>query len=144
MAEVAMQMLLDKERPGKTKVRSSGVSAARGYPATMYAIEAVKMWDLDLTGHESRPLTPEMIEEADLIFGMSPHHVSAVLDMSPDAKDKTFLLKNFPDPSPRGEAVEDPIGQPLDRYNECFLEIGEYLGKHLPEIVKRIDAKFAS
>jgi protein-tyrosine phosphatase len=144
MAEAAMQMLLDKERPGKAKVSSSGVSAARGYPATLYAIEAVKMWDLDLAGHESRPLTQEMIKEADLIFCMSPQHVSAITDMDPTAKNKTYLLKNFPDPSPRGEAVEDPIGQPLDKYNECFLEIGEYLGKHLPEIVKRIDAKFAS
>ena len=141
MAEVALQMLLDKERPGKASVSSSGVSAARGYPATMYAIEAVKVWDLDLTAHESRPLTERMIREADLIFGMSPQHVAAVTDMDSSAKGKTYLLKNFPDASPRGEAVEDPIGQPLDKYNECFLEIGEYLGKHLPEIVKRIDAK---
>lgn len=144
MAEVAMQMLLDKERPGKARVSSSGVSAARGYPATMYAIEAVKVWNLDLTRHESQPLTQQMIQEADLIFGMSPQHVAAIREMDPSAEGKTYLFKNFPDKSPRGEAVEDPIGQPLDKYNECFLEIGEYLGKHLPEIVKRLDAKATS
>ena len=33
------------------------------------------------------------------------------------------------------------IGQSLERYNETFLEIGEFLGKYLDEIVKRIDEK---
>ena len=40
-----------------------------------------------------------------------------------------------------GEPVVDPIGQSLDRYNETFLEIGEYLGKYLGEITERIDEK---
>ena len=53
--------------------------------------------------------------------------------------DRTFLLKSFPDNSPDGEDVEDPIGRALEDYNQTFLEIGEYLGQHLPEIVKRLD-----
>ena len=40
-----------------------------------------------------------------------------------------------------GEPVDDPIGQSLDRYNETFLEIGEYLGKYIDEIVKEVDGK---
>jgi hypothetical protein len=61
--------------------------------------------------------------------------------MTPSASERTFLLKNFPSTGSKGEPVEDPIGQSLERYNETFLEIGEYLGKHLDEIVKRIDEK---
>jgi len=141
MAEGALRMLLLKERPGKFEVLSAGTAAATGFPATMYAIEAVKIWDVDISQHHSQPLTPMLIDRADLIFAMTSSHLQEVLRMRPEVKDKTYLFKNFPDPSPNGEGVEDPIGQALEKYNETFLEIGEYLGKYLPEIVKRIDEK---
>lgn len=141
MAEGAMRVLLEKERPGKARVISAGIAAASGFPATMYGAEAAKMWSVDLSGHHSQPLTKSLIEESDLIFGMSPEHVREILRLDPAAQERTFLFKNFPDVSQKGEPVDDPIGQSLDRYNETFLEIGEYLGKYLPEIVQRIDAK---
>ena len=141
MAEYALRSLLEKERPGKAEVASAGTGAAAGYPATEYAQEAAKMWRLDLSPHASQLLSPELIELADLILTMSSRHHREVLRLSPEAEDKTYLLKKFPDNAPVGEEVEDPIGQSLSRYNETFLEIGEYLGKHLPEIIKRIDAK---
>jgi protein-tyrosine-phosphatase len=141
MAEVALRSLLEKERPGMFEVISAGTSAASGFPATIYAVEASRIWDADLSRHHSQPLRPPLIDRADLIFAMTPSHLQEVLRLRPDARDKTFLLKNFPENNPDGEGVEDPIGQSLDKYNETFLEIGEYLGRHLPEIVKRIDEK---
>jgi len=107
----------------------------------MYAAEAVKIWKGDLSEHASRPLSKDLIEKADLIFGMTPSHVKEILRMAPQASGKTFLFRNFPDPDKDGEGVDDPIGQSLDRYNQTFLEIGEILGRHLPEIVQRVDEK---
>jgi len=141
MAEGALRMLLNKERPGQFVVISAGTAAALGFPATMYAMEAVKIWDVDISNHRSQPLSPVVIDRADLILAMTPAHMREVLRMKPDARHKTFLFKNFPEPGDKGEGLADPIGQALDRYNETFLEIGEYLGKFLPEIVKRIDEK---
>ena len=141
MAEYALRSLLDKERPGKTKVLSAGTYGAEGYPATMFAVEAAKTWDLNLRPHKSRSLTPEMIEEADLILVMAPEHHREVTSMVPEAAERTYLLKKFPDNSPEGEKVDDPIGLDLEDYNQTFLEIGEYLGQHLPEIVERVDKK---
>jgi len=141
MAEYAMRALLEKERPGRTRVLSAGMGAADGYPATQYAIEASKMWDLDLTPHGSQMLTPALVDDADLIFAMTPEHHRAVLRLSGNAEDKTFLLKSFPDNTPVGEGVDDPIGQPLEKYNRVFLEIGECLGKYLDAIVQRIDGR---
>jgi len=141
MAEEALRVLLEKERPGRFEVMSAGTSAANGYPATMYAHEAVKLWSGELSNHKSRPLTKGLIGRADLVFGMTAEHVREILRLVPDATERTYLFKNFPNNNPAGEGVADPIGSSLDRYNETFLEIGEYLGKHLAEIVKRIDAK---
>ena len=141
MAEGALRVLLEKERPGKFEVISSGTAAANGFPATIYAIEAARMWDCDLSKHQSQPLTRNLIERADLIFAMTPSHLKEIVKIDPDAADKVFLFKNFPDRATEGEGLADPIGQDLQRYNETFLEIGEYLGKFLPEIVKEIDEK---
>ena len=138
MAEAALRMLLEKENTGPFEVFSSGTWATSGYPATAYAREAVKMWNIDLSGHSSQQLTETLIEKADLILAMSPEHLKLILEMSPEATGKTYLFKNFPEHDPVGEGVEDPIGQDLNKYNEVFLEIGEYLGKNLPEFVKRI------
>ena len=141
MAEGALRDLLEKQRPGKFEVVSAGTIGASGFPATKYAVEAARIWDADISKHQSQPLTGGLIDRADLIFGMTSGHVGEVLKLRKKAANKTFLFKNFPDPGQSGEGVDDPIGQPLERYNETFLEIGEYLGKQLDEIVKRIDAK---
>ncbi len=139
MAEYALRSLLEKERPGQAEVASAGVAAADGFPATAYAAEAAKIWDLDLSAHQSQAISRELVDKADLIFAMAPEHHRAVTDLSLTAVGKTYLLKNFPDNSPVGEEVEDPIGQSLEKYNRTFLEIGEYLGRHLLDIIQRID-----
>jgi len=43
-------------------------------------------------------MTRELIEEADLILVMTPTHYRDVVTVSPEARDRTFLLKRFPDP----------------------------------------------
>jgi protein-tyrosine-phosphatase len=143
MAEGGLRVLLTKERPGKFRILSAGTAAATGFPATVYGIEAARIWGCDLSKHKSQQLTRSLIEDADLVFALAPEHAKEVVRLAPEARDKTFLFKNFPEPHLTGEAVEDPIGQALERYNETFLEIGEYLGKYLPEIVRRIDEKAA-
>jgi protein-tyrosine-phosphatase len=141
MAEGALRTLLEKERPGKFEVISSGTGAASGFPATMYAVEAAKIWACDISRHKSRPLTPELIDRSDLILALTPSHYKQVLKLRPDARGRTYLVEKFPEPGGEGQGIDDPIGQTLDRYNETFLTIGEYLGQYVQEIVKRIDEK---
>jgi len=141
MAEYAMRMLLEKERPGRVEVASAGILGLRNQPATIYAQEAAKIWDLDLSPHRSQGLTPELIARADLIFAMAPEHYREVLRLHQQAEDKTYLLKSFPDNTLEGDSIADPIGMDLEYYNEVFLEIGEYLGQHLPAIVRLVDRK---
>lgn len=139
MAEYALRSLLERERPNRTEIISAGTLGLEGQPATPYAQEASKMWDLDLSPHRNQPLTRELVGRADLIFCMASEHFREVVWQSDGAQEKTYLLKNFPDSSPDGDKIADPIGMELDYYNEVFLEIGEYLGLHLNEIARRID-----
>lgn len=141
MAEGALRHLLEKEGLSDVEVISSGTGAATGYPATLYAIEAARTWDVDISGHLSKALTPDLIEKSDLILAMTPRHIKELLRIRRDAGSKTYLFKSFPETDHDGEGVSDPIGMSLEEYNKTFLELGEYLGKNLPEITKRIKEK---
>ena len=141
MAEGALKHLLNKKSVEDFEIISSGTMQGAGFPATLYAIEAAKTWDVDISGHLSQPLTPNLIEKSDLIIAMTPGHTKEILKMRRDAAGKIYLFKNFPDNSPDGEGIADPIGMSLEEYNKTFLELGESLGQHLDEIIKRIKGK---
>jgi len=138
MAEGALKVLLEKEDINNYEILSAGVSAASGFPATLYAIEAAKIWNADISNHFSRPLTSQLVDKADLILAMTPYHLKNIIRMRKNAASKTFLFTNFPDKKQDGIGIDDPIGQSLDKYNEVFLEIGQYLEKNLDEFLKRI------
>ncbi len=141
MAEGGLRKLLEKDNISDIEVYSSGTGAANGFPATEYAIEAARLWDADLTNHRSQILATELISASDLILVMTSSHGYDVTNMVPDAKSKTFLLKNYPDSSLQGEGVDDPIGCSLDMYNRSFIEIGEELGRILPFLIKAAEKK---
>ncbi len=136
MAEASLRILLQGRNVNSIDVMSAGTMATPGCPATIYAAEAVKTWNGDLSGHRSRPMTRDLLEQADLILVMTPAHFRDVVTQSPEAREKTFLLKRFPDPGDDGEGVADPIGGSLDMYNQTFLEIGEELGRILPKLIE--------
>ncbi len=135
MAEGALKVLLEGQNIADINVMSAGTHATPGYPAALYAIEAAKTWHADISKHHSRPISSELTEQSDLILVMTPKHYMSVISMNSDAKDKIFLLKKFPDSGDNGDGVDDPIGGSLDMYNHTFLEIGEELGRILPDII---------
>jgi protein-tyrosine-phosphatase len=136
MAEGALKKLFENRGVDYINVYSSGTAAATGFPATEYAAEAVKIWKADISGHQSQPLTEELIKNSDIILALAPSHCHEVIRIDAGARQKTFLLKNFPEPGCKGEGVEDPIGGSLDMYNKTFLEIGEELGRIMDDLIE--------
>jgi protein-tyrosine phosphatase len=128
--------------------------------ATDDAITVMREYGLDISGHESCPVTPELVEQADLVLGMTRQHVNYVTGRWPDAADRTFLVgelarlggqigprrdaepvvrwterasKARPPRRPLGRAVdeiEDPVGLPLAVYQQT----AELLDERLSEI----------
>ncbi|MEW6014603.1 MAG: low molecular weight protein arginine phosphatase [Candidatus Zixiibacteriota bacterium] len=143
MAEGGLRKLLQNRGIDWIDVYSAGTAAASGFPPTIYAIEACRIWEADISGHKSRPLTAELIEQTDLILAMTPAHCYEVVRLSPEARSRTFLLRNFPDAGCDGEGIADPIGGSLDMYNQTFIEIGEEIGRILPVIIERAEKKRA-
>lgn len=141
MAEGILKHLLDIKGIKHIEVSSAGTAGLDNSPASENAVIAAKSWDVDISGHRSRPISRGIIDSADLILAMAPGHVDQIVKLSPSAREKTYLIKAFPNPySPGQEEVHDPIGGPLELYNQTYLELDEILRRIEGEIIKRSDS----
>ena len=100
------------------RVLSAGVMAVPGSPATQEARQAAAEIGINLDGHRSRPLTEDLVQQADLLVTMTKMHAAMVMARFPEADGKTRLLSTFGcDDSFRD--IPDPVGQPLTVYRHC-------------------------
>lgn len=103
-------------------ISSAGVRASNGLPASPGSLAALREKGIDLTGHYSRRLTPQMIREADLLVTMTRGHRDAILEISPESAGKVFLLKSFGIAQCAAD-IYDPVGEALDVYRRVRDEI---------------------
>src|SRR5512136_1125372 len=109
-----------QERRGAYQVLSAGLGAAEGQPPSPFAVQAVKELGIDISGMRSRTLTPELVQQADYIFGMTHNHVDTVMLLHPQAAERTFLLRDFDETLDLFEKdISDPIGGSYDVYLTC-------------------------
>src|SRR6266481_1437018 len=126
---------------GDYRVFSAGLGAMEGQPPSHYAVQAVRELGIDISGQRSRMLTPELVHQADYIFGMTHSHIDTVMLLYPQAAEKTFLLREFDDTLDFFEKdISDPIGGSYEVYLVCrlLLEKGiasiiQYLERGAPE-----------
>ncbi len=102
------------------RVLSAGLWAEEGLPASPHAVAAMAERGYSLEGHRSRPVTRELVEEADLILGMTPHHVEALRLAFPQVADRVHLLAEMAGGS---HGVEDPFGRSLTVYRAVAEEL---------------------
>jgi len=107
-------------------VTSAGSYAMPGTRAAPQAVDALRAMGLDLSGHRSRPLTVELIHEADVIYAMSRGHARTVAAMVPAAVDRVSTL----DPQ---HDIEDPIGGDLSLYTEVANQLKILIEQRLAE-----------
>lgn len=102
------------------RVLSAGVGAVEGQPPSPAAVLVLKELGIDISSHQSRQLTQELIQSADYIFGLTHGHVDAITLLYPQAAEKTFLLREFEENlTPYERDIPDPIGGSYDVYVHC-------------------------
>lgn len=106
-------------------VASAGISAWAGTRASAGAIDVMVEMGGDLGGHESQPLTEDLVRQADVILTMTAAHRAAILAQFPEAGGRVTML------SPDRQDVLDPIGGSLDIYRRCARQIHGHLAARL-------------
>src|SRR6266404_4519792 len=105
---------------GDYRVMSAGLGAMEGQPPSPYAVQAVRELGIDISSQRSRMVTPDLIQQADYIFGMTHSHIDTVMLLYPYAAEKTFMLREFDETLDLFEKdISDPIGGSYDVYLSC-------------------------
>lgn len=119
MAEYVLQSKLNQAGVIDVLVESAGIIAYDGDPAAARAIEEMERHGIDMTGHRTRRLTREMIDEAELILVAEKGHIHAVLSIAPYASEKIMLIGDLIPDNPDPE-IGDPYGGPSGLFEETY------------------------
>ena len=133
LAEAIARRILEESGKENVIVESAGTQAWQGAPASDEAILIGVERNLDLSGHRSRRLTPQMVESSDLVLVMSSEHLAQVREM--DSTANVYLLAGYGSDG-GGRPIPDPFGGDLEDYRET----ADVLEKELKEILDRIKA----
>jgi protein-tyrosine phosphatase len=134
MAEGILQHLLrDADVP--VRVHSAGTAAPEGARPSREAVAVAGEHGLDISGIRSRQLTRGLLDEADLVLVMEPHHKAEVLAMAPSMDGKVHVLSEFVGEG-EDEGVEDPLGRGKEAYEETFGVLESLLLKAAPRILE--------
>lgn len=80
---------------------------------------------IDVSAHRAVQLSANDIRHSDVILTMTAKHKAKVIELYPEAKDKTFTLAEYA----AGEAkdVDDAWGKPMDVYQAMVKQVGGYV-----------------
>lgn len=120
---------------GGIRIDSCGTIFSSFSGPTPQAIKIMESYGIDISPHKAKSLSKDLIDEADLILVMEKKHRERVRELNPEAKDKTFLLKEFA-PDKENLEIRDPIGLSDEVYKEVAEEIKGTLEKALPRILE--------
>ncbi|MBE7540294.1 MAG: low molecular weight protein arginine phosphatase [Opitutaceae bacterium] len=120
------------------KVISAGVSCRQGEPVSPHSVTAMKKVGIDVSGHESQPLTQELVSNALAIFGMTETHRNVVLLQFFPNPDTVFLFRDFL-PEGAHREIADPFGGPLSEYETSRDEMVEAI----PSVVEFLRGRVA-
>lgn len=109
-------------------IESAGIAAMMGSRPSPEAVTVMAEMGIDLTDHESQPLTERLAHQADAIFAMTRSHRQAIINEWPEIAPRVRLLsREFTD-------VADPIGGPPEQYERCAKQIKASLVAWLDEL----------
>ena len=105
---------------GSYRAISAGLAPCVGAPIAEHAVEALMLSGVlatpenPYTDHKAQALSPELVEQADLIVGMTPSHLMQILACFPQMATKVHAM-----PLP----IPDPYMGDLAEYRACLARI---------------------
>ncbi|MFH1441398.1 MAG: L-threonylcarbamoyladenylate synthase [Candidatus Omnitrophota bacterium] len=129
MAQAQLIKRLKEKKRRDVEVLSAGIMMLAGSGATEATRQVLLKEGMDVSSHSSQKITKEMLKKSDLILVMEQLHEQRILQIAPELKNRVFLLKEFVKKRDTNLDIEDPIGQPIEFYEQVFAVIKEAVEK---------------
>lgn len=120
---------------GSVQVGSAGVHASAGRPASREALVVMAARGLHLGDHCSQPLTPQLLDAADLILVMEQEHRHTILAQAPEAAAKVRLFSWL-----SGEEIDidDPCGRGPNAYAATVDHLALIVDRGWPRLLEAL------
>ncbi|QQE74235.1 low molecular weight protein arginine phosphatase [Brevibacillus composti] len=109
------------------EVRSAGVAAYEGQPASSQAVQVMAEYGITHQ-HQASRVNSDLVEWADVILTMTGSHKSLLNSYFPEAQSKVFTLMEFAGVEGLGD-IADPFGGSVDDYRRCAQELDGLLDR---------------
>ncbi len=126
LAEALLVRELQQRGVDGMEVSSAGTGAWDGAPASEGAYLIGLEHGLDLSRHQARLLTRDVVKHSDVILTMSRHHRTRAQELGGEGR--VFLLGEYVGVTGPEAEVSDPFGSDLDVYRETY--------EHLEELIR--------
>lgn len=114
------------------RVTSAGTAAFAGDSASENTLAVLKRHGLDSSQHRSRPVSPQLIDQAQWIIAMTKSHLHVLQSRFPEACDRMLLFRQFL----ANQEIPDPFGQDFNAYLECRDAMVEAIPSLIQHFVK--------
>lgn len=74
---------------------SAGTHGLPQHPIDPNSARILAHSQIDVSAFRSKRITPQIADDADLILGFEPHHISEVVSLAPRKSQRAFLLTDF-------------------------------------------------
>ncbi len=120
MAEFLMkQALIEARLEGQVRIMSAGLHASAGREAHAWAQQASAELGISLAEHRAKPLTREMVEQADCILAMDFQNKAELLMVYPESQAKIYMLSAYGEGSWQYREIADPYLGDLESTRFC-------------------------
>jgi protein-tyrosine-phosphatase len=126
-----MAEAIAKHHSNGINIKSAGVYAVDGSPASTHTVEALSQQGISIN-HFAKLLTKELVDWATYIFTMTQSHKDIIVREFPESLPKIYTLKEF-SLHIQGD-VMDPYGGPIEAYRQTFKELNESVQALLKEL----------
>ncbi|HXY31481.1 MAG TPA: low molecular weight protein arginine phosphatase [Gemmatimonadaceae bacterium] len=133
MAECIARAIASERGLIDVEFGSAGTAAWDGAPASDGALLVSLERGVDLSGHQARLVSREMLEDYDLVLAMGPHHAERLEALG--GKGKTFLLTTYGSRGASDRPIGDPFGGNLSLYRETFDELDKEIRRAFDRLV---------
>lgn len=120
-------------------IQSAGTLSLTTGPAHPNAVSVARFLGTDISAHQARPVSEQIMKESDLIIAMALNHLQYLKTHFPEHAHKVVLLKSWKRKTGiANPSIPDPIGHDLNFFEQVAVEIKNELKRIMPYLFREI------